>query len=39
MCQKTICKKCGKWTWKGCGQHIREALKGISKRDLCKCPR
>ena len=26
MCSKVTCKKCGKPTWSGCGEHIEEAL-------------
>ena len=37
MCYKVKCKKCQKWTWDGCGNHISTALKGIPGKDLCKC--
>lgn len=37
MCQKTKCITCNKWTWKGCGKHISEALKGIPQNELCVC--
>lgn len=37
MCQKIKCGKCNKWTWKGCGNHIATALKGIPPSDICKC--
>ncbi len=36
MCHKTTCRKCGKATWAGCGQHIEIALKGVSKADRCQ---
>jgi hypothetical protein len=39
MCHKVKCTECNKWTWAGCGQHIEEALKGIPKKNRCKCPR
>jgi hypothetical protein len=37
MCHKAICKKCGKPTWKGCGNHIEEALAGVPKNQRCSC--
>jgi hypothetical protein len=36
MCHKTRCRKCGKPTWAGCGQHIEIALKGVSKSERCQ---
>lgn len=36
MCHKTTCRKCGKPSWAGCGQHIEIALKGVSKSDRCQ---
>jgi hypothetical protein len=33
------CSACGKPTWKGCGQHIEQALQGVAENDRCKCPR
>jgi hypothetical protein len=36
MCSKVSCRKCGKPTWSGCGQHIEEALYGIAEADRCK---
>ncbi|UJR21467.1 hypothetical protein I4U23_024552 [Adineta vaga] len=39
MCMKTDCDTCGKPTWKGCGQHIEQALKDVPIDDRCKCPR
>lgn len=39
MCHKTICNKCKKWTWSGCGRHINEALAGIAPKNICKCIR
>ena len=35
MCQKVSCTKCGKPTWKGCGQHIEAALEGIALDERC----
>lgn len=39
MCSKVKCKKCGKWTWSGCGAHIEQVLAGIPKAQICTCPR
>jgi hypothetical protein len=36
---KVDCETCGKPTWKGCGQHIEQALKGVPVDDRCKCPK
>ena len=36
MCQKVTCRKCGKATWSGCGQHIDDALRGVAKADRCQ---
>ena len=37
MCSSTTCKKCGKATWKGCGNHIEQALAGVPKDKRCTC--
>lgn len=39
MCTKISCDTCGKPTWKGCGEHIEEALAGVAREDRCVCPR
>ena len=36
MCQKVSCKNCGKATWRGCGQHIEQALDGVPEAERCK---
>ena len=36
MCSRTTCRKCGKPTWSGCGNHIEQALKGVQKSDRCQ---
>ncbi len=36
MCHKTTCRKCGKPTWSGCGNHIEIALKGVKKANRCQ---
>ncbi|KAF9163053.1 hypothetical protein BGX21_001249 [Mortierella sp. AD011] len=37
MCQRTICRDCGKFTWTGCGLHITEVLTGLSLDEICSC--
>jgi hypothetical protein len=39
MCLKTVCRKCGKPTWMGCGRHIEEVLRDVAPKDRCQCPR
>jgi len=36
MCTKVTCGKCGKATWSGCGQHVDEVMRGITKSKQCK---
>jgi hypothetical protein len=37
MCHRTTCRRCGKATWSGCGNHIEQALKGVPKSERCAC--
>jgi hypothetical protein len=36
MCSQVMCRKCGKATWSGCGQHIEDALRGVPKSQRCQ---
>ncbi len=36
MCRKVTCEDCGKATWAGCGMHVKSALAGLKKEDLCE---
>lgn len=36
MCSRATCRKCAKPTWKGCGEHIEQALKGVPKASVAK---
>lgn len=36
MCSQIMCRKCGKATWSGCGQHIEDALRGVPKSQRCQ---
>jgi len=37
MCSKTMCRRCGKATWKGCGKHVEQALAGVPMNLRCTC--
>lgn len=37
MCRKVRCKYCQKWTWDGCGLHIKQIMKNINFYDKCRC--
>jgi hypothetical protein len=39
MCHAVTCKTCGRPTWKGCGDHIEQALAHVPAADRCQCPR
>ena len=36
MCRQVACKKCGKTTWAGCGQHVDQVMRGVKSADRCK---
>jgi len=36
MCTKTTCRKCGKASWSGCGEHVEEVMSGIAKSERCQ---
>lgn len=35
MCRAVKCRKCGKTTWAGCGQHVDQVMRGVPKTDQC----
>ena len=35
MCRAVTCKKCGKTTWAGCGQHVNEVMRGVPSAQRC----
>jgi len=39
MCQRITCENCNKPTWKGCGEHIEQALEGVPMNERCSCSR
>jgi hypothetical protein len=36
MCRAVTCKKCGKTTWAGCGQHVDDVMRGVPRKDRCE---
>ncbi|MDA8033106.1 MAG: hypothetical protein M0T71_02895 [Actinomycetota bacterium] len=30
------CRKCGKTTWAGCGQHVQQVLRNVPAADRCQ---
>lgn len=39
MCVRVSCDRCAKPTWRGCGEHIEEALAGVPEAERCHCDR
>ncbi|WP_169836041.1 hypothetical protein [Corynebacterium aquilae] len=39
MCRPVTCKKCGKTTWAGCGQHVDQVMRNVPKNQQCTCER
>jgi hypothetical protein len=37
MCQRAVCGKCGKPTYRGCGMHIEQVLADVPKPQRCAC--
>jgi len=35
MCRAVTCRTCGKTTWAGCGQHVDQVMRGVSRNDRC----
>ena len=35
MCRSVACKKCGKTTWAGCGQHVDQVMRRVPKAHQC----
>ncbi len=36
MCRQVTCRKCGKPTWAGCGQHVDQVMAGVPKAPRCQ---
>lgn len=37
MCSRVNCRKCGKVTYSGCGQHLDQVFAGVPKSNRCVC--
>ncbi len=37
MCQRATCRKCGKPTYAGCGQHVEQVLGNVPREQRCQC--
>lgn len=35
MCESVQCPVCGKTSWTGCGEHVRDVFRGVRRRDRC----
>jgi hypothetical protein len=35
MCRAVTCRKCGKTTWAGCGQHVDQVMGGVPAAQRC----
>jgi hypothetical protein len=35
MCHPATCRRCGKTTWAGCGQHAEQVMHGIPQSERC----
>ncbi|GAA2003699.1 hypothetical protein GCM10009755_10980 [Brevibacterium samyangense] len=35
MCRAVACKKCGKTTWAGCGQHVDAVKRSVPASQWC----
>ena len=35
MCRAVACRKCGKTTWAGCGQHVKQVLAVVPASQRC----
>ncbi|PIA55565.1 hypothetical protein AQUCO_00700102v1 [Aquilegia coerulea] len=37
MCIRVDCKKCGKYSWGGCGEHLASIYANIGEGKHCMC--
>ena len=37
MCQAVTCRKCGKTTWAGCGNHVDQVMRNVPVSNRCAC--
>jgi hypothetical protein len=36
MCSAVTCRKCGKTTWSGCGEHVDQVMRGVPQSQRCE---
>lgn len=36
MCHQATCKTCGKVTWRGCGMHVDQVMRGVPASQRCQ---
>jgi len=36
MCSAVTCRKCGKTTWAGCGQHVDQVMRNVPRGRRCE---
>lgn len=36
MCRPANCRKCGKTTWAGCGQHVDQVMRHVPRDQRCE---
>ncbi|MFI7588609.1 hypothetical protein ACIB24_16180 [Spongisporangium articulatum] len=39
MCRAVTCRRCGKTTWAGCGQHVDAVMRNVPASQRCTCER
>jgi len=37
MCSPAQCNRCGKRSWRGCGQHVDQVMAGVPRSQQCQC--
>ena len=37
MCRRITCRRCGKASYAGCGQHVEQVLRGVPSSQRCSC--
>ena len=37
MCRAATCRRCGKATWAGCGQHVDSVMAAVPPAERCMC--
>jgi hypothetical protein len=35
MCSAATCRECGKASWRGCGRHVDQVLRGVPAHRRC----